>query len=324
MKIGFIGCGKMAAKMAIILHGLDDFELVACAARDENRAIEFKNAYHFKKAYASYEELVKDKDLDLIYISVVTKAHFETMKLCIDNHKNVVCEKPFTLNSVESKKIIDLAKKNKVFLSECMWTRFMPIKDEVLKIIKSGEIGKPYLYSANIGYAINMRARMQDSLGGGVLLDCGVYPLNFVLMYASAKVKSICANAILTPSGVDDEDFIHLKLNDDSDAIVINSMKSNIDCSAYIYGDNGYIKFDHVNHPYKIDVYSNDRPPKIIDTIENHPEHDGYEFQWFEFEECINKGMHESVSMPLKETQYVMELLDDIRKKANIKFSNEK
>lgn len=324
MKIGFIGCGKMAEKMALVVKNLKDYELYACAARDLARATNFKNKYGFKVAYGNYEELVKDKEVDLVYISVVTKAHYETMMLSIKNHKCVVCEKPFTVNSIESKEVIQEARKNKVFLAEAIWTRYMPIKNKIIKELDNLAIGTPYLFLAKIGYKIFDNERMQDPMGGGVLLDCGVYPINFVRMFARKSMREFEANCTLTSSGVDDLDMIRFKLNEATHALLMNTMRSNIDLSAYIYGTNGYMKFDNVNNPKRVEIYSNDRPPKFIKAIEANKELTGYEYQWIEFYECIKKGMIESQSMPLDETQYIMELLDSIRDKAGIKFSNER
>ena len=324
MKIGFIGCGKMAEKMALVLKNLKDYELYACAARDLTRAIDFKNKYGFKVSYGNYEDLVKDDNVDLVYISVVTRAHYETMMLSIKNHKCVVCEKPFTVNSIQSKEVIKEARKNKVFLTEAIWTRYMPIKNDVIKELDNMVIGTPYLYLANIGYKIFDNERMQDSMGGGVLLDCGVYPINFVRMFARKSMNDFDANCTLTSSGVDDIDMIRFKLDETTYALVMNTMLSNIDLSAYIYGTNGYMKFDNVNNPRRVEIYSNDRPPKFLKTIEANNKLTGYEYQWIEFSECIKKGMIESQSMPLDETQYIMELLDLIRNRAGIKFSNER
>ena len=299
MKIGFIGCGKMAKKMAEVLKNMNNFELYACSASNFERANLFKNEFGFKKAYGSYEELVKDNEVEVVYISVVAKLHFETMILAIKNNKNVVCEKPFTINSKESREAIDLARKNKVFLAEAIWTRFMSLNKTVMEELKNNVIGEPYLYSSNIGYKIFDLERMQDPLGGGVLLDCGVYPINFVRMFSKKDMKIVDVNTQLSNSGVDNLDI-------------------------YIYWTNGYIKFDNVNNPRKVEIYSNDRPPKLIKTFEADNNLTGYEYQWIEFYDCIKKSMIESLSMPLDETQYIMELLDLIRSKGGIKFQNER
>ena len=324
MKIGFIGCGKMAEKMASVLKNLKDYELYACAARDLDRANDFKDCYGFKVAYGNYEELVKDKKVDIVYISTVTKTHYEIMMLCIKNHKRIVCEKPFTVNSIESKEVIEEARENNVFLAEAIWTRYMPIKEDVIKDLDSGVIGTPYLYLANIGYKIFDIERMQDPIGGGVLLDCGVYPINFVRMYARKTMNDFEAFATLTKSGVDDFDVVKFELDSSTHALITNTMRSNIDLTAYIYGTNGYIKFDNVNNPKRVEVYSNDRPPKFIMALEANKKLTGYEYQWLEISECIKKDMIETQSMPLNETQYIMELLDSIRAKAGIKFHNDK
>lgn len=324
MKIGFIGCGKMAKKMADVLKNMNNFELYACSASNFERANLFKNEFGFKKAYGSYEELVKDNEVEVVYISVVAKLHFETMILAIKNNKNVVCEKPFTINSKESREAIDLARKNKVFLAEAIWTRFMPLNKTVMEELKNNVIGEPYLYLSNIGYKIFDLERMQDPLGGGVLLDCGVYPINFVRMFSKKDMKIVDVNTQLSNSGVDNLDILKFSLGENERAITINSMLSNMDLVSYIYGTNGYIKFDNVNNPRKVEIYSNDRPPKLIKTFEADNNLTGYEYQWIEFYDCIKKSMIESLSMPLDETQYIMELLDLIRSKGGIKFQNER
>ncbi len=324
MKIGFLGCGKMANKMAELIKDLPGCELYACAARDSLKSLSFKNTYGFIKSYGNYEELVNDKEVDLIYISTITRTHYEQMKLCLNNKKNVLCEKPFTVNSLESKEVIDLAHKNNVYLAEAIWTRYMPSRQFVKELISSGLIGKPYLYVASIGYAISDHERMQDTIGGGVLLDCGVYPLNFIMMNSNDSIVNIEANSILSLSKVDETDIIRLDMTNNVKGLIYCTMKSNIDCSGYIYGDKGYIKFDHVNHPSKIEVYNNERPPKVIKSHEFAPKCGGYEYEWLETIKLINEGKKESISMPLSETQKVMETLDKIRLKAGIKFSNEK
>ena len=320
MKIGFIGCGKMAGKMAEEIIGIKECELFGCASRNPDDAIIFKNKYKFKKSYANYDELVHDEEIELVYISVVTKAHYETMKLCIKNHKNVLCEKPCCLDANQTKEIIDLAKSENVFLAEAMWTRYMDVRKQIQGIIDGGEIGEPYLFSSSIGYHINDNPRMQDPCGGGVLLDCGIYPLNFSLMFCKDEVKCIHASTILFNQNVDNIDFVDLRIGDKISANFYCTMESNIDCSAFIYCTNGYLKLDHVNHPTVIEVFSNDRPPRLIEKIESKPYKDGYGYQWLECIQLIKDGKKESISMPLKETLRVMQILDKIREKAGISF----
>lgn len=324
MKIGFLGCGKMAAKMAKFIKDLDGCDLDGCAARDFSRANDFKENYGFNKAYSNYEDLLNDKDIELVYISTVTKTHYELIKLCLMHNKNILCEKPFCVNSIESREVIELAKKRNLYLAEAIWTRYMPVRKATQEIIDSGIIGKPYLYIASIGYAIDTKERMQDPIGGGVLLDCGVYPLNFVLMNTKEDVINVDANAVLTSSGVDETDIVWLNMTNNVQAVIYCTMKSNIDCVGYIYGDKGFIKFNNVNLPTKVEVYNNERPPKVIQTLTFEHKCGGYEYQWLEAIKQIKSNNKDSISMPLSETQKVMEIFDEIRKKAGIKFQNEK
>jgi len=324
MKIGFLGCGKMANTMATLIKTIPGCELFCCAARDLSKAESFRDAHGFKKAYGSYSELVCDQEIELIYISTVTKTHHDLIKLCLENKKNILCEKPFCVDSDETSEVISLAKKTHLYLAEAIWTRYMPVRLVTKEIIDSGLIGKPYLYVSSIGYAIDKNERMQDPIGGGVLLDCGVYPLNFILMNLNEDILNIEANAVLTSSGVDETDIIRLDMTNNVKGLIYCTMASNIDCSGYIYGDKGYIRYDHVNHPNKIEVFNNDRPPRVIRSQCFSPECGGYEYQWLEAIKLINEGKKESFSMPLCETLRVMKVLDKIRNIAGIKFGNEK
>ena len=125
MKIGILGTGWIAEMMSKTIKGMDNAECYAVASRDLDKARKFKDKYLFEKAYGSYEELVKDKDVELVYIATPHSRHYEDMKLCIENYKPVLCEKAFTVNAIQAKEIIELAKKNNVFIGEAIWTRYM-------------------------------------------------------------------------------------------------------------------------------------------------------------------------------------------------------
>ena len=184
MKIGVIATGPMAQTFVDTLKKVKEVELYACSSRSLEKAEAFRERNGFRKAYGSYEELVKDDEVELIYLATPHSHHFQYMKLCIENHKPVLCEKAFTLNAEQAKEIKRLANENKVFVSEAIWPRYMPSRKIINDVIERGIIGTPKILTANLSYVIYMNKRIVDiNLAGGALLDVGVYGLTFALMH---------------------------------------------------------------------------------------------------------------------------------------------
>ena len=162
MKVGIIGAGRIAANMAKTLDGMDDAAAYAIAARNLDRAQKFAKEWGFEKAYGSYEELVNDPEVELIYIATPHPFHIEQAKLCINHGKPVLCEKPFTVNAVGAKEVFALAKEKEVFITEAIWTRYLPSRKIIDDIIASGEIGEIKGISANLGYDMHTKERLID------------------------------------------------------------------------------------------------------------------------------------------------------------------
>ena len=172
MKVGIIGAGRIAENMAKTLDGMDDAAAYAIAARNLDRAQKFAKEWGFEKAYGSYKELVNDPEVELIYIATPHPFHIEHAKLCINHGKPVLCEKPFTVNAVGAKEVFALAKEKEVFITEAIWTRYLPSRKIIDDIIASGEIGEIKGISANLGYDMHTKERLIDpKLAGGALLD---------------------------------------------------------------------------------------------------------------------------------------------------------
>lgn len=204
MKIGIIGCGRMAGKFAKTLMQMKEAECYAAASRSQERAEEFAHEYGFKKAYGSYEELCADPEVELVYIATPHSCHYENMELCIRHKKPVLCEKSFTLNAGEARKIRELAEKEQVFVSEAIWTRYMPSRDMIREIMDSGIVGNISTLTANLSYPVTHKERiMRPELAGGALLDVGVYGLNFALMNFGTDIERIESSVRMTETGVD-------------------------------------------------------------------------------------------------------------------------
>ena len=183
MKVGILGAGRIAATMAKTLNGMKEAEAYAVASRSPEKAEEFARKNHVEKAYGSYEEMLADEEVELVYIATPHSHHLEHGKLCISYGKPVLCEKSFTANAAQARELLDYAAEKKVFITEAIWTRYMPSRKMIDDIIASGELGEIKMISANLGYELTDKERMlRPDLAGGALLDVGVYTLNFASM----------------------------------------------------------------------------------------------------------------------------------------------
>lgn len=323
MKLGIIGAGAIAETMAKTVNGMKEAECYAIASRSLNKAEEFKNKFGFQKAYGSYEDLVKDENVDLIYVAVPHSKHFECMKLCIENHKPVLCEKPFTVNAIEAREIKRLAKDNNVFVTEAIWTRYMPSRELINNTINSGIIGEVKFITGDLSYPITFKKRIMDpNLAGGALLDLGVYGLNFASMILGDDIENYSTSMQLTDTGVDANETITLMYPNNVMATVTHSILIRGSRKGIIAGDKGYIVIENINNPNSIKVY--DTEDKLIKEIEIPNQITGYEYEVLESKKCIEEGKIESNSMPIDETIKIIELMDDIRKDWNLIYPFEK
>ena len=172
MRVGIVGAGWIAEKAAITLNGLDNCECYAIGSRSKQKAEEFARQWNMPKAYGSYQELIADKDVDLVYIATPHSHHYDVTKQALLADKPCLVEKAFMANLREAKEIVDLARQRRVFLAEAVWTRYQPIVATVRNLISSGRIGNPRLVTATLGYSMGNKPRiMLPELCGGALLD---------------------------------------------------------------------------------------------------------------------------------------------------------
>jgi len=198
-----LGCGKIAEKFSLDLKLLPNATLYAAASRSQLRAKRFAEKFGFTKTYGSYEEMVKDPDVDIIYIATPHSFHRDHTILCVENKKAVLCEKAFAINSAQADDMIHTAKKHKVFLMEAFWTKFQPAFIKALEIVKSGRLGKLKMLRSDFAFngPYDPQNRLYNlSLGGGSLLDIGIYPV-FASLQALGKPEKIEAIADFSPTG---------------------------------------------------------------------------------------------------------------------------
>ena len=315
MKLGILGAGGIASTMAKTVAGMKDVEAYAVAARDLERARVFAQKYEVKKAYGSYEEMLADDEVELVYIATPHSHHYLHAKMCLEAGKNVLCEKAFTVNAEQAQKLFDLAKEKKLLITEAIWTRYMPSRKMINDIIESGVIGEVTAVTANLSYTVSHVERIRKpELAGGALLDVGVYPINFASMVLGDKVKDVKATAIFQ-NGVDILDSIAMVFEGERMATLQCGAREISDRMGSIFGTRGYMQVQNINNPEKITVF--DTEHKEVASYVVPEQISGYEYEVESCMKAIQEGKLECPEMPHAETIRIMKILDDIRKSWN-------
>jgi predicted dehydrogenase len=323
LNVGMIGAGGIAKKLAATIEKLDGFTNYAIASRSLDKATAFKNDNYFTKAYGSYEELMEDENVDLVYIATPHSEHHRNMLLALKHHKPVLDEKAFTTNAIEAKDIIERFEKENLFLTEAIWTRYMPSRKIIDDIIKENLIGKISLLEANLCYPNKSHARLNDpNLAGGALLDMGIYPLTFALMALGSYPDKVEATCLKSETGVDETTFMRLSFPSNVEAILYTSMDVSSDRTGYIYGDNGYIKVFNINNPEAIEVHAKDQ--SLVKRVEIKEDVNGYEYELYACKKALEEGELECPEIPHSDIIKVMELLDEIRRKIDLRYPFER
>ncbi len=319
MRVGVVGTGWIAEKAAITLNGLTSCKCHAIASRTQEKATAFAQKWNIPKAYGSYAELYADPDIDLVYVATPHSHHFEVTRDALLANKACLVEKAFMANHAQSAAIVQLAHERSIFLAEAIWTRYQPVVGMVRDLIASGRIGTPRLVTATLGYSMGEKPRiMRPDLCGGALLDLGVYALNFVRMFFPADIVSIESQCVKSATGMDLTNAISLVLAD--------GMLCNLQSSAACVGDNigviagtdGNLIIDNINNPQKITVNTHDR--EFVEDIHVPQQITGYEYQFIACREALIEGLKEPREMPHQETLYIMQLMDDLRKKWGVRY----
>lgn len=319
MNVGIIGCGHMAEKMARTIRMLPEFTLYACASRSTEKAQNFAAVNGVKHAFGSYEELVLDPNVDLVYIATPHSQHAENMRLCISGQKPVLCEKSFTLDAQQAEEIFELAKERNVFVTEALWTRYIPMAKKLRQVIDSGLLGKITSASAAFGLPVSYRDRvMRKELGGGALLDVGIYCLTFLSIALGNDVEKIIAAAQISDEGVDLQDNIILTYANGAQAQVNCSVINPTDSRGCVYGTDGYAVVGRMNNYEFIEIYGKDR--KLVDRIDKPEQLTGYEYELLCSRDAILSGKTECEEMPHKETVEMMRLMDRIRAELHVEY----
>ncbi len=317
MKTGIIGAGGIAGVMAGTIRKMDSAECIAVAARDISRAGKFAEEYDIPRAYGSYEELLADPDVELVYIALPHSHHCLWTMNALNAGKHVLCEKAFAVNEDQARQMVNLAKEKGLLLAEAIWTRYMPSRQMINDLVRSGVIGEVTSITANLGYQIDMKERIiRPELAGGALLDLTVYPLNFASMILGNDIEHIDAVCTMTDTGVDAQDSVTLRYSDGKMATLFASIRSLTDRRGVIYGQEGFIEVININNPQSIRVWSDRRypGPELLREISVPEQITGYEYEVEACAEAIAAGLTECPQMPHSETLEIMRQMDVIRK----------
>ena len=322
-RVAIMGTGKIAGVMAQTLKNTKGVTCYAVGSRTENKAREFASRYGIKRHFGSYESLVADPKVDLVYVATPHSEHFENVKLALLNGKHVLCEKAFMLNEEQAKNIFKLAEEKNLLVVEAMWVRFMPMRNKLMEILASGVIGEPTMLTANLGYNIAAKERIaKPELGGGALLDLGVYVLNFASMVFGDDVTDIVSMCSFNNFGMDLHDSITLRYRDGKMAVLNASALSVSDRSGDIYGSKGYIVVDNINNFEGITVYDSNH--KKVAYYKRPKQKTGYEYEVEACVRALNEKWLECPEMPHSETLKILNMMDFIRKTNGINFPIEK
>lgn len=318
MKIGLLGAGNIASTMAGTIEGMvkaniPGIEAWAVAARDLDRAQAMADKYGFSHAYGSYEELVNDPEVDLIYIATPHSHHYAHSKLCLEHGKNVLCEKAFTVSAPQANALQTLAKEKGLLITEAIWTRYMPSRKLISDLLADGVIGTPTVLTANLGYVLQDKERLhKPELAGGALLDVGLYTLNFAMMAFGDDFETASGTAVLTDLGVDERDNLVLTWKDGKMAVLMADMHALTDRMGVISGDKGYMEIQNINNPEEIRIFNTNR--ELIARYDVPAQISGYEYEVLACRDALAEGRLECPEMPHATTLQVMELMDSLRK----------
>lgn len=319
MKIGILGAGNIAGKLAETMNKMPEVECYGVASRDLEKAKVFAKEHEFTHAFGSYEGMLADDEIELVYIATPHSHHYRHMKMCLDAGKHILCEKSFTVNAKQAEEIFRLAEKKNLFVTEAIWTRYMPSRKIINDLLAEKVIGEVSKLTANLNYPLCNKERIvKPELAGGALLDVGIYPLNFAYMHFGDGVSKIQSAAQLTEAGVDGENGI-LLYQDGKMAVLNSGIHGKSDSQGVFYGSNGCMIVENINNPEKIKIYDKNR--NLLREIKVPEQISGYEYEITETITCIQEGRLECPSMPHVETLKMMRLMDALRAEWGVRYS---
>ncbi len=312
VRYGIIGLGRISTRFVNALNLVDGVELTAVAARDLTRAKAFSHQYGAKRAYGTYKELIKDAEVDIVYIGLTNNFHYEITKFCLEEHKAVLCEKPLVTNRVEAEDLIRLADKKSTLLMEALWTRCMPAFLKAQYWVKQGRIGRVKLITANFSYRKDYdpnNRQYNPELAGGSLFDVGIYPIQFATGILGEYPDQVSGVAKISPSGVDELDSFSLSFRSGALASLTCGFNVSAKGEAVIYGSSGHIILDNCYGPKMCSLFNEEG-----DFLEQFQDEvaDGFIYQIHHCADLFRQGRLESDLIPWKDTLACVGIFDSL------------
>lgn len=321
---GIVGPGHIAGKFAGDLALVPDARLHAVASRSLERAKNFTEKFGGSHAFGSYAEMTDCPDLDAVYIASPHSGHFEHALLFLEKGIPVLCEKPLAINSRQVKKMVETARRNKVFLMEAIWTRFLPSFLKTIELIENQSIGKIKTVRADFGFSRPFDAAhrlFNISLGGGSLLDVGIYPVFFALQVLG-RPEHIKALADFSPTGSDNSCGMIFHFPEGRMAMLDSSVTAQTRTDAFIYGEKGYLHLHPRFHESdRVTLQIHGEAPQHFDTPKTGV---GYFHEIVEVGECLRSKKTESEKLPLDFSLKLMETLDRVRAEIGLIYPQDK
>jgi scyllo-inositol 2-dehydrogenase (NADP+) len=317
---GIVGTGWAAEKMVEGLSVLPEARVHAIASRTVERAAEFAARHRIENAYGSYEDLARDPDIDVIYIATPHSLHCENTIMCLDNHKAVLCEKPLAINEKEVVRMIARAKEKNAFLMEALWTRFLPSIAKSMELISTGSLGAVRHIKSDFGVMRQfdpIHRAFNKGLGGGSLLDLGIYPV-FLTLMLWGEPDQITAVADIGSTVVDESLALTFKYNDGRIASLFSSFTVDSTVETHICGTEGRLKISRMWFaPVKLELSKEGQQTQVIDpdTLGN-----GYNYEADEVMRCLRARKKESDILPLSFSLRLIRLLDRIRREIGLVY----
>lgn len=318
-----LGAGKIAHSFVSDFSATTGGQIVAVASSDTSRAAEFAAKYSIPGSF-TYQQLYDSPGVDAVYIATTHNFHFEQCRQCIMHGKNVLCEKPVTLNNLEMQELSELAHRHKVFFMEAMWTWFLPPILQVQKWISEGRIGEVKVIEASFGFPMekNLKGRLYNiDLAGGALYDLGVYPVALATFIIKAAPDKIVASSLFTETGVDERTGIILHYPGIT-ASLYTSLLNIMNNRAFIYGDKGYIEIPEFYKATSAVLY--DDHHHQLEKFEDSRTTKGYHFEIQHATDCIANNKIESDIVSHQSSIIVQTVLTEIRKHIGLKYPGEK
>jgi predicted dehydrogenase len=323
---GILSTGYIVHQFAEGLAVLPDARITAVGSRNRDKAVDFAAKYGIPRSYSSYEELARDPDIDVVYIGTPHRYHRENTLMCLSAGKAVLCEKPLTVNAAEAESVVRVARERKLFLMEAMWSRFLPAVVKTRQLIQEGVIGEIQIVASDFGFTATFdpASRLYDpELGGGALLDVGIYPVSLASMLLGPPDR-IVSMGQLGATGVDEQTAMIFGYDSGALAMGYATIRCGSYTEATIVGSLGMIRL-HAQiglfRPFRLTLRLSGQQDREIDVPY---EGNGYNYEAAEVMRCLRRGETESAVMPLDESVEIMRTMDTIRAQLGLKYPTER